>query len=176
MAFELIIEDHFEYVILTTLLISLECIFVGFLGPGMMRSKIFSQDFMKRYFETEHRNETGEKVAPKGGYPDMGCGVYSSKLSYADWYKFNNAQRAHMNFLESLVTFIIMFIIGGIKFPIVTSIVGLVYFLARLLYSVMYIRSGPQGRLLGALIGDLCLLVLLVMSFWSVGIIFNDAK
>jgi len=41
----------------------------------------------------------GEQVN-KEGYPDMGSGRYSDKLSWKDWYYFNLAQRCHMNYLE----------------------------------------------------------------------------
>jgi hypothetical protein len=30
------------------------------------------------------------------GYPDMGNGIYSHKLSVKDWIDFNSAQRAHL--------------------------------------------------------------------------------
>ena len=53
---------------------------------------------MKKNFGTVHQQEINEQIK-KGGYPDMGNGRYSEKLSYSDWIKFNNAQRAHLNFV-----------------------------------------------------------------------------
>lgn len=45
---------------------------------------------MEDNFKIEHeRFFPGEKV-PKGGYPDMGNGRYAAKLSYKEWYEFNN--------------------------------------------------------------------------------------
>jgi len=46
-----------------------------------------------------HKKATGKEVE-EGGYPDMGSGVYSMKLSYKDWYDFNNGQRVHLNYVE----------------------------------------------------------------------------
>jgi hypothetical protein len=33
-------------------------------------------------------------------YPDMGNGRYSEKLSYKEWFEFNNAIRVHYNYIE----------------------------------------------------------------------------
>ena len=36
----------------------------------------------------------------RGGYPDTGYGVYSDKLSYEDWIRWNKTNRGHLNSLE----------------------------------------------------------------------------
>jgi hypothetical protein len=48
-------------------------------------------------FSKEWLTTQGFKDAVKGGYPDMGSGRYSAKLSDEEWIKFNNYQRAHYN-------------------------------------------------------------------------------
>ena len=55
---------------------------------GKIRAKCFSLEFMAQFNE-EHNKEFGCD-APVGGLPDDGNGYYGRKLSYADWYVFNN--------------------------------------------------------------------------------------
>ena len=56
---------------------------------------------MKKNFDELHKKSfPGSSGAPQQGYPDMGCGLYSEKLSYKDWFTFNLAARVHGNFLE----------------------------------------------------------------------------
>ena len=79
----------------------------------------------------------------------MGTGLYSSKLSYENWYNFNNAVRAHQNFLEFLPMMISFLLIAGIYFPIPAASLGLVLMIARIIYAVGYTGWGPAGRLPG---------------------------
>ena len=65
---------------------------------GSQRRKYFDQGYM-RTFNTIHGAEVGGE-APKAGYPDMGNGRYAENWKYSEWFKFNNWQRAHYNFLE----------------------------------------------------------------------------
>ena len=97
----------------------------------------------------------------------MGSGLYSSKLSYKDWYEFNSAQRAHYNFLEWIASTLIMIIIAGIYFPIPAASLGLAIFIARIIYSVGYVMGGPKGRSVGALINDFAMLGAFVLSVIS---------
>lgn len=97
----------------------------------------------------------------------MGCGRYSDKLTYKEWYEFNSAQRAHGNFVEWIASSIAFVLIAGIYFPITAAALGLGIILGRLLYAVGYASSGPQGRMAGALIGDATILALLVLSIIS---------
>lgn len=129
---------------------------------------------MKKYFGEEHKNATGKEIE-KGGYPDMGNGKYSAKLSYEDWYRFNNAQRAHYNFVEFAPSCFVMLFISGIYFAVATAVLGLALFIGRLIYSIGYAKGGPAGRLVGAIIGDLVILGLLGLSLTS-GIFFAMGK
>ena len=80
--------------------ISLQCYFTGFLVAQPRRFKMFNREFMNKNFKEIHQKETGQSVAPDQGYPDMGSGVYSEKLTYKQWFEFNLVQRVHQNFLE----------------------------------------------------------------------------
>ena len=97
----------------------------------------------------------------------MGNGVYAQKLNYKQWYEFNSAQRAHYNFLEWIATTIVLILVAGIYFPIPSAALGLAVFIARLFYSIGYAMGGPNGRVIGALMNDVAILALFVLSFIS---------
>jgi glutathione S-transferase len=94
----------------------------------------------------------------------MGSGFYSTRLPYKAWYDFNNAQRAHYNFVESIASILTLLIIGGIYYPVVAAVFGFVYFIGRIIYSIGYTMSGSSGRLIGVLILDVAILALFVLS------------
>lgn len=147
---------------------------IGFFLPGKLRGELFNEEYMKKNFGEEHKSATGKEIE-KGGYPDMGNGKYSAKLSYEDWYRFNNAQRAHYNFVEFAPSCFVMLFISGIYFAVATAVLGLALFIGRIIYSIGYAKGGPAGRLVGAIIGDLVLLGLLGLSLTS-GIFFAMGK
>ncbi len=55
------------------------------------RSRVFNKEFMKQFNEQNQKDFGGD--AADMGYPDTGCGRYSKKLNYADWFAMNNGQR-----------------------------------------------------------------------------------
>ena len=105
--------------------------------------------------------------APVGGYPDDGNGYYSRKLSYKDWYVFNNWQRAHLNFLETFSIVVVMSFITAINQPLWAAVVGYVLVLGRIIYGLGYCHAGPKGRLVGAILWDLGLLAVFAGSIAS---------
>ena len=58
-------------------------------------------------FADEHQKAFGVSKAPELGYPDTGNGRFSKQLNYFSWFKFNNAQRVQINFLEQISFFLI---------------------------------------------------------------------
>ena len=46
-----------------------------------MRKEIFTKEFMRHHWGEIHKSEMGESIVHLG-YPDMGNGIYSQKLSY----------------------------------------------------------------------------------------------
>jgi glutathione S-transferase len=129
---------------------------------------------MEQHFATEHKQATGKDIE-KGGYPDMGSGRYSAKLNYEQWFRFNNAQRAHMNFIEFAPSTFVLLFIAGIYFPVASAAIGLAIIIARIAYSIGYTNGGPAGRVIGAIVNDFALLGLLGLSFAS-GIFFIQGK
>ena len=93
----------------------------------------------------------------------MGCGWYSSKLSYKQWFQFNVAQRIHGNFLEQLVTVTLLILIAGLKYPAYTFYAGIAYSIGRLLMAIGYMIQ-TKDRRPGFIFLNLALGVLFYMS------------
>lgn len=103
---------------------------------GSQRRKYFSEDYM-RTFNNLHGTSVGGE-APKGGYPDMGNGRYAANWRYDEWFTFNNWQRAHYNFIEQLTPTIVWILIGCAYKPLASAILGFLYFLGRVVFTVGY--------------------------------------
>lgn len=121
---------------------------------------------MKKHFGEEHEKTFGEEI-PAGGAPDTGSGYYSKHLSYEDWYKFNSAQRAHMNFVEMVASTLTFTFVAGVYFPIPAAALCLVMIIARIIYCCGYAAKGPKGRSIGALFFDLAFLAQFILAFIS---------
>ena len=118
-------------------------------------------------FNEEHQKAFGTD-APVGGHPDDGNGYYSKKLSYAEWYEFNNYQRAHMNFLETMIPVAVMVGITAINQPLWACISVWLLVVGRLFYAIGYCKKGPKGRIFGAIVVDIAFLAVLIGSFYSI--------
>jgi len=105
----------------------------------------------------------------------MGNGRYSAKLSYEQWFNFNNQQRAHYNFVEFAPSTFILLFVSGVYFPVPSAALGLGLAIFRFIYAAGYASGGPSSRLIGVLGGDLCLLGHLGLSFAS-AIMFIQGK
>jgi uncharacterized membrane protein YecN with MAPEG domain len=162
----LAVANEFGYVLLSVALLAFECILIGFFFPGRVRSQVFTEEFMKSKFGRVHTEEVGGEIG-KGGYPDMGSGKYSQELTYSDWYRFNNAQRAHYNFVEGISTAITLIVVGGIYYPIVSASFGLAMIIGRIIYSIGYTAKGAPGRLVGVALIDIALVATLVLSIMT---------
>ena len=135
------------------------------LAPGGQRSKVFSEQFMQEKFQTVHERhfkDANTKLGkvPKGGYPDMGSGRYSEKLSYKDWFNFNSAQRVHYNYLEAVTPVVCWLLIAGLVYPWESIALGGGFILGRILFHIGYVVKGPKGREFGFVLGMLCTVVL----------------
>lgn len=123
---------------------------------------------MRNNFYQEHNLYVKDDISHSSGYPDMGNGRYSDKLSYPDWLLFNKAQRVHLNYLENLPSILISLILAGTYSPQFAAINGFIYVFGRLLYSIFYMtRKAAKNplRLVGAVIGDICLAINIVLVF-----------
>ena len=98
----------------------------------------------------------------------MGDGVYADKLTYAQWFKFNNYQRCHYNYMETFTNVIIWILISCAYKPLAAAILGYIYLIGRILYSIGYC-STPNQRLIGATIIDLAFLALFILTLVTIG-------
>lgn len=152
--------------LLSVSLICIEYFVVAYINV-QMRAKTFTKEYMDK-FSDEHKQSIGTWAAPALGFPDMGNGFYSQDLSYEQWFKFNNCQRCHYNFLEQLTPVIIWILISMMYQPLASGIMGLAYFVGRILYTIGYVKTANQ-RIIGAIILDLSYLGLFVLSLVTVG-------
>ena len=97
----------------------------------------------------------------------MGCGRYSEKLSYKEWFEFNNIQRIHQNFVEMAGPIFVSLFLGGIYYPTAAAILGGVLIVARFVYGMGYLLGGPNYRIFGALFNHLSILALVYFSIAS---------
>jgi len=105
----------------------------------------------KKYFNKEFFKENFPGInAAKSGYPDTGNGHYAARLSPTEWIAFNNAQRVHLNYLENLVPHLTFLLTTGIMYPRFAVVLGWVFMIGRTLYTIGYLRHGPEGRRIGA--------------------------
>ena len=144
--------DLYKYVALTASLMMFHYIITGFTAGGA-RGKIFTPEFMEENFGREHERHypegSGVALSKKGGFPDMGSGRYADKLSYKSWFEFNNAQRIHYNYLESVTSIVCWLLIAGMNYPKVAIAFGALYILGRIMYHIGYNTKGPNGRIIG---------------------------
>ena len=75
-----------------------------------------------------------------------------------------------MNFVEMIASSLLFLLIGGLHCPLCASGFGVLMIISRIFYAVGYVKKGPKGRLVGALLNDIALLglfILGVMAAWS---------
>ena len=109
-----------------------------------------------------------DSALPGFGYPDMGAGRYSRKLPYADWFKFNCAQRIHMNSIEHLAWSIPVLLVGGMFLPKFCALMGATVLVGRELYRYGYMtEDGPNSWIREA--GAIPLNVAELMLMLSIG-------
>ena len=134
------------------------------------RFKLFNKDFMAQ-FKEEHQKHFPDSEPAIGGFPDAGEGRYSEKLDYKSWIEFNNSMRVHQNFVELLPVIVTFLFVGAFVLPKLAMWIGILNAVARIIYSVMYVKFGSNSRALGAIAGSLPLYVLGLATFgtlaWS---------
>mmetsp|Transcript_6084 Transcript_6084/g.6692 ORF Transcript_6084/g.6692 Transcript_6084/m.6692 type:complete len:178 (+) Transcript_6084:20-553(+) len=172
--FPVVLTSDHAVLLLAIAAICFECVMIGFVVVGRARTKVFTEEFMNTHFHETHFTHTHETIK-KGGYPDMGNGRYSEKLSYKDWLHINNAQRAHYNFVEQITPTVVMLLIGGIIYPIPAAAFGWTYFVARIFYCFYASEKGASHplRRVGALLGDIPILGAFILSVMSCAHLFN---
>ncbi|CAF1594417.1 unnamed protein product, partial [Adineta ricciae] len=161
---KIVLAEGYAWILLEAVIICIHMLITG-MTMASVRKRFFSKDFYEKHFP--QYKQLGKVMKPDGGYPDDGQGRLADKLSDEDWFTFNNYRRAHMNYLEGGFAVIVPLLISGLSYTRVAFIAGLVYIVAREIYSQGYRRSGSKGRLIGALILDAALLTLWSMALYT---------
>ena len=121
------------------------------------RKRTFPPSFFKRFFPQLVGGASS-------GYPDMGEGIYASKLSHDQWFRFGRYQRVHYNYVEGIATAIVLELVAGLFYPGSAVLCGILYIVGRELFALGYRNLGPKARLPGTIIMDLGLFLLLLMA------------
>ena len=149
----IVIPKEYPLTLLACTLLCIECFMLGPLVVGPARMRTFTAEFMAQ-FKEEHQAAFPGTEPSKGGWPDAGEGRYAAKLPYKDWIEFANAQRVHQNFTEHLPAMLTIRCVSGLFLHLGT----------RLIYTIMYVKSGSDARRLGAMVGGLPLNLLAIAS------------
>jgi len=165
------ISAGYGFILLELVVMVAQCHINGFL-IGQKRRQFFTKEFFEKHFP--HL-----KDFPRNGYPEMGQGRYSDKLTDEQWIEFNNYQRAHNNYLEGLPLILIMMVVSGLNYTFFTFILGIVYIIGRQFYSVGYQLNSGKVRIVGTILFDVVIIVLFIASLssaWSIGGGLNGLK
>jgi glutathione S-transferase len=60
---------------------------------------------------------------------------------------FNNAQRAHLNYVEGAATAMVAFLVSGLYQPRLAALLAFTYIIGRAAYTGGYKLGGPKGRM-----------------------------
>ncbi|GFQ07444.1 microsomal glutathione s-transferase 3 [Phtheirospermum japonicum] len=85
----------------------------------------------------------GARKKYKVPYPTM----YAIEAENNDAKLFNCVQRGHQNSLEMMPVFFTLMILGGIRHPLISASLGVVYSVGRFFYFKGYATGIPQKRL-----------------------------
>jgi uncharacterized membrane protein YecN with MAPEG domain len=99
----------------------------------------------------------------------MGEGRYSKKLSQEKWMEFKNAQRAHQNYKEWITIQLALYMVAGMFTPTFTFWSCVSTIIGRGIYTVGYKMFGPKGRMAGAVIYEIPLILNLLSTLYFAG-------
>ena len=162
MPLALSLPTNYQYVLLSMMVLPLECFFFGLIYINGLRGKMYTKEYMQQY-EDESQKAFGRPAA-KGGYPDSGNGKHSTKWNIQEWAKFNSGYRGHMNFVDYLPAMVVMTLLSGLYWPITNACLGFAHCVFRFLYLMGYVIK-PQLRQIGFLPMVLTLLTQIIL-FW----------
>ena len=154
------LPELYPWVLFVAGLIAFECLIIGF-WSGCHRPTLFSKEFMVKNFGAVHKKSFGTReTLPSGGYPDHGNGFYGDQLKYKDWFEFAVAQRTHKNALEQVTIVVFSVMVCGVRFPVPTLVLGGLYFIGRIVFTVGYIQASGSGSSKGRVCGTIMCIVL----------------
>lgn len=103
-------------------------------GPFRKAAKV---PYPQPYAAFENATSAAVEAAPSGAAKDLAM----------TQYQFNCAQRAHGNFLENYPLFMPALLIAGLRWPVASSVLGMIWNVGRTVYAVGYTsKSGKNGN------------------------------
>ncbi|KAL5010622.1 hypothetical protein ScPMuIL_012927 [Solemya velum] len=76
---------------------------------------------------------------------------------------FNCIQRAHQNTLEVYPMFLVLLIFGGLQYPKLSAVCGVIWIVSRVFYALGYYTGDPEKRKWGTF-GYIGMLILLIIN------------
>ena len=140
-----VVTKHFGGVVFVSSMIAMQQYYHAFGIVLPYRKTIFTREHLSQ-FDDMHKFYFKRETSPFG-YPDMGAGVYSKKLGYKEWFKFNWAQRVHWNSIEHIVFAIPGLLATGLFYPRIATLLGFGVFIGREWYMNGYLSEGPNSQL-----------------------------
>ena len=159
------IEQEYSVVLFAVLVQVAHYLLVG-LGMRSVRTRLLTKEYLEQKFGRVHQEAFGKPIEA-GGYPDNGEGRYVKGLGYPGWLDFNNAQRTHQQYKEWILTTVVTTLIAGFFAPFVSAILALVTTLGRIIYSIGYRTKGADGRLIGAILHEVPVIIQLGYIFYG---------
>lgn len=95
----------------------------------------------RKKFIEKAKKDGDEDAEARYSYPKMYAEGFSENAK-----KFNCVQRGHQHALETYTTFLVLSLIGGIKYPIVSIAGGLLWHVSRFVWAEGYATGDPQNR------------------------------
>mmetsp|Transcript_33078 Transcript_33078/g.51711 ORF Transcript_33078/g.51711 Transcript_33078/m.51711 type:complete len:180 (-) Transcript_33078:56-595(-) len=141
-------SDH-GYVLAASLAIPFHCMMQGF-AVAKVRYRVFDDKYIEANLQEENNELKAAGKAPisKGCHPDNGLGRLSKYLPIADWLDLQQAQRAHLNYLESISLTQAGLAVSGYFYPKAASALAVLHLIGRQLFC-SGMRDAPEKRAVG---------------------------
>jgi len=107
----------------------------------MMVSLSFIPGAARKKFTEKAKASGDEHAEERFALPKLYAEGFSKEA-----LEFNCHQRAHQQALETYTSFVVCSIIGGVRQPLLTTLAGVVYIIARLKWAKGYCTGDPMNR------------------------------
>ena len=58
-------------------------------------------------------------------------------------------------------------ILNGLLFPVISAVLAIIWIVGRVFYATGYSREGPKGRHIGAIVSDVGIISLLLLTLYN---------
>jgi glutathione S-transferase len=113
----------------------------------------------RKKFQEKAEKDGDKEAEDRFSYPKLYAEGFSKHAK-----EFNCVQRGHQQALETYTSFVVLSLIGGIKFPLVSALGGLIWNVARLKWAEGYATGDPMKRYSSAISFGIWLSLLLELA------------